>query len=144
VLVEKSPFVVRCDDFRAIRAFDDIILPCSNHTLLGKSGFHHMPPPLRWGGTRYTLSVTHDGETICQLLVRVTWVKHPVELEWFLGFLSEKYYELWAYLKSVEGKSVELSFVPVQTEQTDTIPVSVRPGPEHQRSAQTTVDPWRH
>lgn len=60
----------------------------------------------------YMLRVKTGGSLICDMPVRVHWLRHPKEAEPFLGIKAADSDELHEALRIYLGKVVDLEFVP--------------------------------
>jgi hypothetical protein len=114
VFVPRSRFSITCEDFDVFRSTDDVILLIARNVPLGRPHFPTMPFHL--GESLYRLQIKHKSSTVCDLPVRVEWVRHPLEPEPFLAVRRDDHHALWACLKAVEGQTVEITFTPIKNE----------------------------
>jgi hypothetical protein len=103
----------RCDLFSVFLSARNVLLPCTRNVPLDKSFFPTMPQHA--GEAAYKLLITHNRKVVCDVPVRIVWVRHPLQRQPFLGIRTDSHLELWACLKTVEGQPVELALTPLES-----------------------------
>lgn len=109
----KIEFGFTCGSFSLAVTGNDILLPGSKNSPLGKSLVPYCDPNDAAG--IYILRAESDGEVICETPVHVFWMEHPSRPQPFLGLRPElkTSEELRTELKDYEGTTVALRLVPM-------------------------------